>query len=253
MTPLFTPEGRAALDLALLGRPLLAFDFDGTLAPIVAHPSQARIPTPVACRLKRVATRHRVAIITGRSVSDVQERLPFAPWRIVGNHGAEVDADGRAERARLELDPVRRSLREARLRLHVLGVVTEDKGASIALHYRLAPDRAAAMQEIAAVLGQLPQGLSVFGGKMVANIVPAWANDKGQALADLVAECETSGALFVGDDINDEPVFARGEHDWLTIRVGRDYPNSQARFMIAGMNDMPQLLDLILDGDDARD
>lgn len=246
MTPLFTPEGKAALTNTLQSRPLLAFDFDGTLAPIVPHPEQAEMPVEVATRLIRVASRHPVAIISGRSVKDVRERLPFSPWRIIGSHGAENEADHRAERARLELDSMRTHLQDARAGLHQKGIVIEDKGASIALHYRLAIDRAAAMQEIARVLQDLPLGLSVFGGKMVANIVPAWAADKGQALADLAAEGGAAAALFVGDDVNDEPVFAREEPTWLTIRVGHDYPNSRARFVIDSMCDLPRLLDLIL-------
>jgi trehalose 6-phosphate phosphatase len=252
MTPLFTPEGKAVLEFTLAMQPLLAFDFDGTLAPIVSRPEEARMPMAVALRLMRIASRRPVAIITGRSIGDMRERLPFSPWRIVGSHGAECDSGLRAERARFDLEPVRKLLRQARAQLHHKGVSIEDKGASIALHYRLATDRTAAMKEIAGVLQSLPPQLTVFGGKMVTNVVPAWASDKGQALSELVAEAGTASAVFAGDDVNDEPVFAREEPDWLTIRVGHDYPNSRARFVIDGTSDMPRLLDLILLADGAN-
>ena len=78
MTHMFTLEGEAALASALACSPLLAFDFDGTLAPIVTDPDDARIPAPVARRLDRLASLLPVAIITGRAVADVRERLTGA-------------------------------------------------------------------------------------------------------------------------------------------------------------------------------
>jgi trehalose-6-phosphatase len=86
----------------------------------------------------------------------------------------------------------------------------------------------------------------VFGGKLVANIVPEWANDKASALAQLVAERGRPHAIFIGDDVNDECVFARRNPDWLTIRVGHDYPNSQADFVVDSTNTLPSVLDLML-------
>jgi trehalose 6-phosphate phosphatase len=94
--------------------PLLAFDFDGTLAPIVDRPQDARVPEPVAQCLQELGSRCAVAIITGRSVEDVKPRLGFAPQFIVGNHGAEqgpgsfVGADA-GELARPPTSPTARS------------------------------------------------------------------------------------------------------------------------------------------------
>ncbi len=246
MKRLFTPDAEAALVRTMQGEPLLAFDFDGTLAPIVPVPEDARIPTAVMWRLQRLAERWPVAIITGRTVDDVRKRLPFAPWRIVGSHGAEGGSEAALAQARAALDVARRRLDDARLDLHQHGVLLEDKSASIALHYRLASDRQAAVHAIAQVLAGLPPELAVFGGKMVANIVPAWAHDKGKALAEMVEERGKPGAVFVGDDVNDESVFARAEDDWFTIRVGQDYPNSQAKYLLDGTADLPRLLDMML-------
>lgn len=59
----------------------------------------------------------------------------------------------------------------------------------------------------------------------------------------LAERAEVETALFVGDDVNDEPVFARAPPHWPTVRVGRDGPPSQARFFIYGVEELPRLLD----------
>src|ERR1700732_1713074 len=89
MKHLFDPEGRRALAAALRAQPLLAFDFDGTLAPIVEHPDEARVAVEVAERLDRLARLRPVAVVTGRSVADVAGRVGFSHRVLVGEHGAE--------------------------------------------------------------------------------------------------------------------------------------------------------------------
>ncbi|HEX5687914.1 MAG TPA: trehalose-phosphatase [Ideonella sp.] len=245
MKRLFTPEGEAALLVTMQRRPLLAFDFDGTLAPIVARPGDARVPAPVAHRLQRLAGRLPVAVVSGRRVHDVRPRLLFTPWRIVGNHGAEDEAEPDAPV--VDLTPARAQLEASAAALRAAGVVVEDKGLSLALHYRLASDRDAAQRAIADVVNALPPSLAVFGGKMVVNIVAAQARDKADAVAALVAASGADAAVFVGDDVNDEPVFARPEPSWFTVRVGQDDPSSQARYFLDGPADLPRLLDRMLE------
>lgn len=247
MKRLFTPEGEAALHDTMQRRPLLAFDFDGTLAPIVARPGDARVPAPVAHRLQRLASRLPVAVVSGRQVQDVRPRLLFTPWRIIGNHGAEDEADRSSVDAALDLAPARQQLNLNANALRTAGVVIEDKGMSLALHYRLASDRDAAQRAIAEVVDALPPSLAVFGGKMVVNIVAAQARDKADAVASLVAASGADAAVFVGDDVNDEPVFARPEPGWFTVRVGQDDPASLARYFLDGPADLPRLLDRMLE------
>jgi trehalose 6-phosphate phosphatase len=71
------------------------------------------------------------------------------------------------------------------------------------------------------------------------------APDKAQALSRLVARCGAPAALFVGDDVNDEPVFARREPSWLTVRVGRDDPATKAMYCLDGGIQIVTLLDRI--------
>lgn len=227
MKHLLTPEGEAALQAVLALRPLLAFDFDGTLAPIVVRPDDARVPPTVARHLAAIARHLPVAILTGRSVADVTPRLGFAPHYVVGNHGAEDAAA--APLAGDALDGVRRRI-AGDPALTAAGVVVEDKRLSLALHYRTAPDHEAALARIDAVLAGIEPALTRFGGKCVVNVVAAGLPDKGEALLDLVRRSGAGAAVFVGDDVTDEAVFRRAREPWLTVRIGRDDPRSAAMF-----------------------
>ena len=247
MRPILSREGEQALAALMRGRPLLAFDFDGTLAPLAARPGDARIAPGVTRRLRALARRVPVAIITGRALSDVRERLDFEPRFIAGNHGAEAPWDpaaacvlGRA------LEPARAHLRARAARLAAAGVSVEDKGASIALHYRLSARPGAARVAIDGVLGELAGTWRVFAGKMVVNLVPAAAPDKADAVQAMLVAVGADGVLFAGDDVNDEPVFERAGSDWLTLRVGTGVPRSAARWFIDHPNAMPRLLDRLL-------
>lgn len=247
MQYLFTPEGEAALAAVLRLQPLMAFDFDGTLAPIVARPDDARISVAVATRLKALSARLPVAIVTGRTVADVRGRLGFEPQFIVGNHGAEEEACDPTRNPLAEpLNGLRALLQTQDDALQAHGVVVEDKGLSMALHYRLSRDRAAAQRLIADLLASPPAGLRFFAGKMVVNAVAADAPDKAHAVQALVARTGAAAAFFAGDDVNDEPVFVAAPPHWLTLRIGREDSTSRARFCLDGPQEMALLLERVL-------
>ena len=250
---LFSHAGEAALARVMALGPLLAFDFDGTLAPIVSRPADARLSVAVSSRLARLAERYPVAIVTGRSVDDVRGRLGFEPTYVVGSHGAEDPA--RADLARDEpdvaehaLDVMRMRFAAASDRLRAAEVTVEDKRYSMALHYRLARDRTAARLLIRTLLDPLPPSLHVFGGKCVENIVAAVAPDKAEAVERLLERSSARVAVFLGDDLNDEPVFAVAPPAWLTVRVGRaPAPQvSQARFFLDSPREVATMLERML-------
>jgi len=194
-----------------------------------------------------------VAIVTGRAAADVRGRLGFEPQFVVGNHGAEDGLDREAAEARARaLDALRSRLAREAAAIRGACVTVEDKGQSIALHYRLAPDRAAALALIHRLLAGAAPALKVFGGKMVENVVAADAADKAQAVIALVARCDADRAFFAGDDVNDEPVFATAPSNWLTLRVGRDDPRSRARFFLDSPAEMALALQAMIDELDAR-
>lgn len=247
MQHLFSDEGHTMLAITLRNKPLLAFDFDGTLAPIVAKPDDARIPGVVAARLKAVAAVLPVAIITGRAIGDVRTRLGFQPHYVVGNHGGEDDADPFGSQERTEaLNALRVQLQERGNALLACGIMIEDKRQSIALHYRQSQVRKQARALIEAVLAPYGRSLHIFPGKMVVNVTALNAPNKGDAMLRLVARSGAPCALFAGDDANDEPVFAIAPPDWVTVRVGHATPPSLARFYVDGHEEVALMLERIV-------
>lgn len=256
MQHLFGPDGEQALAHTLRQAPLLAFDFDGTLTPIVASPDDVQLAPEMAERLAALAARLPVAIVTGRSIADVSARLGFTPTFIVGNHGAEMagdcgDADAGAVApvapgASAALAALRVRVADRQAALADAGVSVEDKGHSLALHYRQSRTRGRALKVVAELLAGHDDGLRIFGGKLVINAVPQHAPDKADAVHALVRRCGAASAFFAGDDINDEPVFARAPPQWLTVRVGRDSRSSKARFHLQGPGEAAAMLDRML-------
>ncbi len=247
MKSAFSPEGMAALRAVLQRHPLLAFDFDGTLAPIVARPDDANVSVLTARRLALLSRRYTVAIVTGRSVADVARRLHFKPQYIVGNHGAEDLQDARLPLWREALAGLRSRIASQVDSLAGAGVLFEDKKFSIALHYRQAPDPSRAMQCIAELLDPLEPGLATVGGKCVVNVVVAGAPDKGDAVAALVRRSAAGAAIFVGDDVNDEAVFEKAPAHWMTVRVGREPAHTKAAFQLDSPREVSAWLRTLMD------
>lgn len=227
---------------------LCAFDFDGTIAPIVDDPAAARIPPPVLRRLAALAEFTPVAIITGRSLEDVSVRLDFFPDFVIGNHGMEglPGQERNEDRYRRGCAAWKRDLQAA---LDSGGfdpaVWIEDKIYSLSVHYRLARDPAAMERRLQRLIRDMLPAAKIVEGKFVFNILPADAPDKGQALTLLRDLAGTHSALYVGDDITDESVF-RLEHDrLLTIRV-EDDASTAAQFFLPGIEEMSRFLDVLL-------
>jgi trehalose 6-phosphate phosphatase len=229
---LFSSEGRRELQRLARGKTLYAFDFDGTLAPIVADPAQARAADRVTRPLAQLASLVPVAVVSGRAQRDLIERLPCEIAYLVGNHGNEGLP---ANPAAAELEETCRRWR-ATLELQLLGpegegVRLEDKGRSLSLHYRAAPDPAAASAFLRTLSRALVPQPTVIDGKMVLNLLPPGAMTKYEALCILVQHEAVDNVLFVGDDDTDEIVFQRAPAHWTTVRIdpGSD---SAARFAL---------------------
>lgn len=246
---LFQAQGQAALAALVRQAPLLAFDFDGTLTPIVPRPDEARLHPAVAARLQHLAQRLPVAVVSGRSVPDLRSRLGFTPTHLVGCHGADDGHDPAAtQRWTQRLRAWLQHLAACAAELSALGVQVEDKGAAVALHYRQSSEPARAQALLFGLLDTLPPGLRGFGGKCVVNVVPADAPDKADAVLGLLARSGARTALFAGDDVNDEPVFTRAPADWLTVRVGGRDAATRARFVVNDPDEVASLLDRLIAG-----
>jgi len=216
----FSTAGTAQLDALLATGPLLAFDIDGTLAPIVDHPDKARLPDDVQHGLAKIAQHSEVAIITGRAVDDARRMLSFEPRYLIGNHGAE-GLPGWHARSQSFAETVRRwrETLQGSMALGAAGVSVEDKCYSMSLHFRRSAKPALACREIERCIGTLQPPPRVVAGKRVVNLLPADAPDKGDALRALIETTGCASVLYIGDDDTDEAVFALRLPNVLTLRV----------------------------------
>lgn len=240
MKHLLSPAHRQHLSDFLAREVLLAFDFDGTLAPIVKRPEEARMRAETRRLLVRVAQRYRVAVISGRAQADVRARLgPVPVWEVVGNHGLEPShRAGQFEaEVRAWLPPLERALRG------VEGVEVEDKRLSIAIHYRSATDKPAARAAIHEAAEALPN-VRLVGGKQVLNLLPVGGPTKGHALQRICEKLGCAAALYAGDDQTDEDVFALRTPPLLAIRIGRKQ-GSAAPFYLHDQGEIDPLLEAL--------
>lgn len=210
-------------------RVLLAFDFDGTLAPIVGDRDAAGMRARTRDLFRRVCELYPCAVISGRSRDDVARRLGGAPVQfVIGNHGLEPGND--IDRFARQMAEIRPSLEES-LR-EVPGVEIEDKEYSLAVHYRRSRRREEAREAIARAVEALPVNMRSVGGKLVVNLLPADAPHKGDALVRLLRERAADTALYVGDDLTDEDVFELDLPGRLvTIRVGASRRSAAGYFV----------------------
>jgi trehalose 6-phosphate phosphatase len=218
LIPILTHEHRVVLAEVAWSHVLLAFDFDGTLAPIVEDRDDAEMRRGTARLFARLCEAYPVAVISGRARDDVGRRLGTArPRYVIGNHGLEPGVDMRPYEAFVQaaLDELAPALGGLQ------GVELEDKTYSLAIHYRRSRTRREARQTIQSVLESLVTPARVVEGKCVVNLVPPGAPDKGDAVRRLRAADGANVALYVGDDFTDEDVFRLDEPGrLLSIRVG---------------------------------
>lgn len=238
MKDILGDEQQPTLDAFLRQRVLVAFDFDGTLAPIVPDPAMAAVRAKTLRLLEAVARLYPCAVISGRARRDVAPRVSGIPLRAVfGNHGIEPVRNPRATRRLVE---AWKAQLEQRLPA-IAGVVVEDKDVTLALHYRQARRRPLVRDLLLDAVAKL-RGGRVVEGRMVVNVLPAGTGNKGTALVALCRRLRCESALFVGDDDNDEDVFALAPHrPVLGIRVGRSR-NSKAEYFLPRQTAINQLL-----------
>jgi trehalose 6-phosphate phosphatase len=243
MRYLLTRTGRHTLRQLARSRVLLAFDFDGTLAPIVRDPGRAAMRPTTRALLTRVAQRFPCAVISGRARADVLRRLGSVPAiEVIGNHGIEARQTSRRQR-----DAVGRWHTVLGRHLgHLRGVNIEDKGYTISVHFRQARAKAQARLAIHRAASALEE-VRLIPGKQVVNVLPVDAPHKGLALerARVRHHCDT--AVYVGDDDTDEDVFALDQPGrLLTVRIGRK-AGSLAGYFLRNQREIDRFLRALLD------
>jgi trehalose 6-phosphate phosphatase len=202
-------------------------DIDGTLLEIEGHPDDVRIGR---AELDLVSGLHRatggaLALVSGRPLAGID--VLFHPLKLpcAGQHGAERrDTEGRRHRHRFDADALHRAATPLRrFAARNEGMLYEDKGGSVALHYRLAPQLEAAAREV--VENAVKAGGSAIEmqvGKKVFELKPAGC-DKGKAIEQFMGEAPFAGRVpvFLGDDVTDEFGFrVVNRLDGHSIKVG---------------------------------
>ncbi|MDQ1154648.1 trehalose-phosphatase [Brevundimonas sp. SORGH_AS_0993] len=235
-----TSHARAA-DLILPSPPVRAegvalfLDMDGVLAPLAATPD-AVVPSPRrTAALKAVAAKldGRVAIVSGRTISEIDRIADHALMSASGVHGLERRLkDGTIQRKTADAG-VAQALRAFKLfAADRPGMIVEDKGVSAGLHYRQAPDQAKAAEDLAHRL-QAETGLTLQPGHMVLELKTPGA-DKGTAVTAFMQEAPFKGAapVMLGDDLTDEYGFeAAAALGGYGVLVGPERPTA-ARYRL---------------------
>jgi len=219
----------------------LFLDVDGTLLDIAPRPELVQTPYGLPALITRLSEQREsaLALISGRPL-DQLDRL-FEPWHgaAAGLHGLERRrADGVLDCAvdnasATALDHLRPKL--AALAEDGTGLALEDKGGTLALHYRAAPQREAEIRALAQDFHrEAASVLRLIAGKMVVEFQPRCVN-KGRAIAAFLAEPPFVGrrAIFVGDDTTDEDGFAEiRRRGGIAIRVGPPTSTTTANYRL---------------------
>ncbi|WP_341988324.1 trehalose-phosphatase [Azorhizobium sp. AG788] len=210
------------------------FDVDGTLIDIAIHPDAVTVPQPLLDDLRILdrETGGALALVSGRSVASLDSL--FSPQRFAasGVHGAEVRLSSDAE-VELHSPALSESVRAALADLgrDLDGVLVEDKGTSVALHYRMNPAIGPQLHAaLAAFVDRVNDGLAILPGRLVFEMKHQ-SHDKGSAVRQFMATRAFAGRrpVFMGDDVTDEAAFAViAEMGGLVISVGRDLPVADA-------------------------
>ena len=207
----------------------ILLDIDGTLLDLAPTPREVWVPPGLAKTLNRllVRTSGALALVSGRSLNDID--LIFAPveFPAVGGHGAEMRIAIDSESVATHAPPMDKELKKRLAAIAQLspGILLEDKGYSLALHYRLAPHAEKAIYSaVSLIRADLPNApIEVLPGKCVCEIKHSGFT-KATGVLELMAHEPFKGRrpIFIGDDVTDETVFAiMPDLKGLAFSVGR--------------------------------
>lgn len=242
---------RGRKELALL------LDFDGTLAPISENPATVILPVEAESPLRRLVNEPgvMVAILSGRALTDLHQRVGIDGVVYAGNHGLEMAGPGwswtHEEAARIAPVIARIAARLRQRLRRVPGVLIEEKGLTASVHYRRARPthhegvRLAVKEEVES---RDDPRLRVSSGKRVVEIRPNVIWDKGVAVRWLLERTYGSEwhgltcAFYIGDDVTDEDAFRALGEDAITVKVGTPMPPTTARFLVHSSADVGTLV-----------
>src|ERR1700754_2240875 len=212
-----------------LNETAILLDIDGTLLDLMPTPREVWVPPGLRKTLNGLLERTSgaMALVSGRSLNDID--LIFAPdqFPAVGGHGAEMRLTGDSESVASHAPPMDKELKRRLAAIAKLspGILLEDKGYSLALHYRLAPHAEKAIYAaVSLIRADLPNApIEILPGKCVCEIKHSGFT-KATGVKELMTREPFKGRrpLFIGDDVTDETVFGiMPDFDGLAFSVGR--------------------------------
>ena len=244
---------------------LLLVDYDGTLTPIVGRPELANLPEDTRQLLEALAHQRRLtlAIISGRALADIKSKVNMEGIIYAGNHGLEIEGPGISF-----IHPVVNEIRPVlgvisavlnRALGTIEGILIEDKGLSLSLHYRLvAEDKT---EEVKNIFERVIGGAKASGkviitiGKKVYEVRPAVDWDKGKAVELLMRRCRKGGKnsglvpIYLGDDLADENAFKviRDYGKGISVFVGEANQKTAANYSLESPIQVIKFLEMLLD------
>lgn len=224
---------------------VLMLDFDGTLAPIVKSPEQAKLPLKTRDLLQKLIAKPDVylAIISGRKLSDIKEKISLPNIIYGGNHGLEGEIFGKSysfpltNKALSTLNKIKKQL--SKVANEFKGVFIEDKDLTLSFHYRLAD--AQQLSKVILIFDETLRpylennSVSIIAGKRVIDIIPKVDWSKGD-FANLVIKKITTrtrkrpATIVVGDDTTDEDVFLK-LNNAITVKTGKNTLSNAAYYL----------------------
>jgi trehalose-phosphatase len=240
---------------------VLLLDYDGTLTPIVPHPDAARLSPTLQALLSALAAhpRYRVAIVSGRTLADLQARVTGNEFYLAGNHGLEIEwPGGRYEYPGVQsLRPQIHALAQALWQdlTELPGIFIEDKGVTLSVHYRRVPAACVPMvkERLLARAGPAVAAgvFTLRTGKAVLEVRPHVPWDKGEAVRWIVdrlrQDMPTANvlAIYLGDDETDEDAFHVLAATGIGIVVASDRPHSAAQYYVESVEAVERFLGVL--------
>lgn len=266
-TPLHEYAARCAEALRVRPAGLLT-DIDGTISPIAPTPDSAVVSEDARRALTRLCERlDLVGAITGRAAENAEQMVRVPGMTFIGNHGMERRHLGQTTYA-VDPETTAAAISDALVGIRELalaagledGILYEDKGVTGSVHYRLAPDPDLALSTLLPIsLAQTERtGLKVTQGRMVIELRPRVAINKGTSVTNLIESYGLNSVVFLGDDLTDVDGFVAvrsartgGRVTGLNVAVGSPETNpvvvESADLVVAGVDECARLLEYIAD------
>lgn len=234
-------------------KPVLFFDYDGTLTPIVDDPEDAKLSDEGKKTLEKLSRQLTVAIISGRGLADLKSKVGIASLIFAGSHGFEITGPGglemqykKGEEILPQLDQAEKALKEKLETIN--GCKIERKKYAIAVHYRKVAKES--VREVKDIVSEVVEGqnkLKVGKGKKILELKPDLDWHKGEAvnwlLENLDLKTDRYQHIFFGDDITDEDALKVVQEKGIGILVGTHGQKTYANYRLDGTDDVYQLLE----------